>query len=289
MVEYMDAKGAQWRKKWTSSCARAVVLEKLEVTKAAAVGEDWAPIALESPSGAIHSTGKSKAKGIEQMGALAYKWLPPSARVELLNILVQVERAGAWPWQLMVTLVSLLRKDVGGDRAIGLLSEVMKIWSKIRSQCTNEWASHMAGKWDAAIAGNSALKEASDRSFADEVLEWAPMKVFTVTALWDLAEFCDMLEPLLILEEGLRLGLPARTLHLEMLNHLSTRLVRERTAYAEPISPDRSICAGARRDIDFGRVALYATLEQACAKYQQVYVRSWVDDVTTRMEGSRRE
>ncbi|CAK0891739.1 unnamed protein product, partial [Prorocentrum cordatum] len=209
MVEYMDAKGAQWRKKWTSSYARAVVLDKL---------------------------------------------------------------GGA-----------------GGDRAIGLLSEVMKIWSKIRSQYTNEWASHMAGKWDAAIAGNSALKEASDRSFADEVLEWAPMKVFTVTALWDLAEFCDMLEPLLILEEGLRLGLPARTLHLEMLNHLSTRLVRERTAYAEPISPDRSICAGARRDIDFGRVALYATLEQACAKYQQVYVRSWVDDVTTRMEGSRRE
>ncbi|CAK0907611.1 unnamed protein product [Prorocentrum cordatum] len=248
MVEYMDAKGAQWRKKWTSSYARAVVLEKLEVTRAAAVEEDWAPITLESLNSAIHSMGKSKAKGIEQMGALAYKWLPPSARVELLNATFS-----------------------------------------FRSQCTNEWASHMAGKWGAAVAGNSALKEALVRSFADEVLEWAPMKVFAATALWDLAEFYDTLEPLLILEEGLRLGLPARILHLEMLSHLSTGLVRERTAYAGPISPDRSICAGARRGIDFGRVALCATLEQACAKYQQVHVRSWAGDVTTRMEGSRRE
>eukprot|EP00959_Pyramimonas_sp_CCMP1952_P263965 5520051-Pyramimonas_sp.AAC.1 len=65
-----------------------------------------------------------------------------------------------------------------------------------------------------------------------------PVKIYSVTALWDLAEFYDTLEPLLVLDEGLRLGLPARALHLEMLSHLSARLIRERTAYAEPIAPD---------------------------------------------------
>ncbi|CAK0885715.1 unnamed protein product, partial [Prorocentrum cordatum] len=159
----------------------------------------------------------------------------------------------------------------------------------MRSEYTNEWVTHIAGKWDASVAGNSTLKEALVRSFADEVLEWAPMQVYTVTALWDAAEFYDTLEPALILEERLRLGIPARTLHLEMLSHLSTRLIRERSAYAEPIATDRSICAGARRGIDFGRVALYAVLEKVSTKYEQVYVRSWVHDVTTRMKGSRRE
>ncbi|CAK0818201.1 unnamed protein product [Prorocentrum cordatum] len=220
------------------------------------------------------------------MGALAFKWLPPSAGEELRKLIEELARVGTWPWQLMVTLVSLLRTDAGGDRAIGWLPEVVKLWSKMRSECTNEWVAHMAGKWGAAVAGASALREALVRSFADEVLEWAATQVHAVTALWDLAELCDTLEPVVILEDGLRLGIPARTLHLEMLSHLGTRLIRARSAYAEPIAPGRSTCAGARRGVDFGRVALCAVLEKVSAKYEQVYARSRVDDVTTRMEGA---
>eukprot|EP00959_Pyramimonas_sp_CCMP1952_P231717 4843060-Pyramimonas_sp.AAC.1 len=86
----------------------------------------------------------------------------------------------------MVTLVSLLRKKAGGDRAIGPLPEVVKLWSKVRSEYTNEWVVAMAGKWGAAIAGNSALKEALVRSlvrsFSDEVIEWMPVKIYSVTA-----------------------------------------------------------------------------------------------------------
>ncbi|CAK0808313.1 unnamed protein product [Prorocentrum cordatum] len=289
MVEYMDAKGAVWSKKWKSNFSTQAMLQRLEQSRKAAMEEDWAPITTESLNVAIDTMAKSKTKGVEQMGALASKWLPPEAREELRIIIEEVERTGTWPWQLMVTLVSLLRKDAGGDRAIGLLPEVVKLWSKVRSEFTNEWVVAMAGKWDAAIAGNSALKEALVRSFSDEVIEWMPVKIYSVTALWDLAEFYDTLEPLLILDEGLRLGLPARALHLEMLSHLSARLIREKTAYAEPIAPDRSICAGARRGIDFGRVALYAVLERVSTTYEQVRVRSWVDDVTTRMEGSKKE
>jgi len=42
-----------------------------------------------------------------------------------------------------------------------------------------------------AIAGNCTLKEALVRSFADEVLTWAPVKIHTVAALWDFAELLD--------------------------------------------------------------------------------------------------
>ena len=75
----------------------------------------------------------------------------------------------------------MLCKEAGGDRAIGLPLEVAKIRSKVRGEFTNERARQMAGEWGAAIAGNSALKEALVRSFADEVLEWMPVKVYAVS------------------------------------------------------------------------------------------------------------
>ncbi|CAK0808026.1 unnamed protein product [Prorocentrum cordatum] len=223
MIEYMDAKGRHWQKKWTSHFSRGAILEKLAITREAAADEGWEAIEIEDLNSAIESMAKSKAKGIEQMGALTFKWLPPSAREEPRKLIEEIERMGAWPRQLMVTLASLLRK------------------------------------------------------------------VYAVTALWDLAEFYDTLEPVLILKEGLRLGIPARTLHLEMLGHLGARLIREKSAHAEPIAPDGSICAGARGGVDFGRVALCAVLEKVGAKYERVYARSWVGDVATRVEGSRRE
>ncbi|CAK0878115.1 unnamed protein product, partial [Prorocentrum cordatum] len=224
MIDYMDAKGAQWSRKWKSSFSRE---------------EDWAPITIESLNNAIDTMAKSK--------------------------------------------------DAGGDRAIGLLPEVVKLWSKMRSEYTHECVTSMAGKWGAATAGNSALREALLRSFADAVPERPPTKVCTVTALWDRAEFCDTREPVPVLDEGLGRGMPARTVRLEMPSRSGARFIGERTACAEPTAPNRSACADARRGIDFGRVALHAVLEKVSAKVQQMYVRSWVDDVATRMEGSRKQ
>ncbi|CAK0909797.1 unnamed protein product, partial [Prorocentrum cordatum] len=260
----------QWRKKWASHFRRETIFEKLDITGEAATDEGGAIVAIEDFNNAIESMAKSKAKGIEQMGALACKRLPPGAWGGLRKLIEEVERMGAWPRQLMLALVSLLRKDAGGDRAIGSLPEVVKLWSKMRSECTIEWVAHMAGEWGAAVSGNSALQEALVRSFADEALEWAPMQVCAVTALPGPREFCDTLEPVLILKEGLRLGIPARALHLEMLSHSGT-----------------SICAGARRGVDFGGVALSVVLEKVSAKCEQICARSWVGDVATRMKDSR--
>ncbi|CAK0828089.1 unnamed protein product, partial [Prorocentrum cordatum] len=153
----------------------------------------------------------------------------------------------------MVALVSLLRTEAGGDRAIALPPEVVRLWPKMRSECTNEWVTSMAGKWGAAVAGSSALREALVTALAGEVLERTPVKLYAVTALWDSAE----------------LGIPVRTLHLEILSHLSMRLIRERTAYAEPVAADKSTRAGARSGIAFGRVAPCAVLETN--KLSQVY------------------
>ncbi|CAK0909687.1 unnamed protein product, partial [Prorocentrum cordatum] len=196
-------------------------------------------------------------------------------RKQLVRLIMDVETRGTLPWQLMVTLVSLLRQDTGGDRSNGLLPEVVKLWSKTRGEYTNERVVSMARKWGAAVAGNSALKEAVVRPFADEVFERAPQKMYAATVLCDLAK---------VFGWGCRRALCTL---IEMLNRRRSRSVREKPAYAEPVEPEMSICAGARRGIIFGRFALCASLKKVRAKCQQVCVKSWVDDVTARTEGSK--
>ncbi|CAK0878051.1 unnamed protein product, partial [Prorocentrum cordatum] len=276
MVDCAGTAGAQWGSRgWKSSFGRVKILDRRELPRETAREEDWAPIAIESLNNAIGAMAQSKAKEVEQP-ASAFKWLPPRAKGGLRQLVEESERQGAWPWQLMIAPVGLSPKGAGGDGAIGSPPEVVKLRSKMRGEYTGKWATTMAGERGAAIA----LKEASVRSFADGALERLPMKVYT---------FYETLEPALILGEGLRLGTPARALHLDMSSHSSARLIRDRTARAEPIAPDRWICAGARRGIDFGRVALYAVLKKVSAKFWRAHVRSRAGDVTARMECSRKE
>ena len=81
----------------------------------------------------------------------------------------------------------------------------MKIWSHVRSEYIDKWVSEVAGKWGAAVRGNSALKEAVVRSFSDEVGESSPMVFYSAEIMWDISEFYDSLDTLLVLQEGMRL------------------------------------------------------------------------------------
>ncbi|CAK0867997.1 unnamed protein product, partial [Prorocentrum cordatum] len=188
VAEFMGAAGAQRKKEWTSSTPRAQLSSVLDRARKAAMEEDWAPITAGALDGAIDAMARGRAKAAEQMSAPAFKRLPPSAREGPRQRVECVKRMGAWPWHMLIAPVSLSRKEVGGDRAIGLLPEAAKPRSKVRRKHPGEWA-----------------------------------KVHAATALWDLAGFYDVSEPVLIFGEGVRLGLPARTWHLEMLRHLSSR------------------------------------------------------------------
>eukprot|EP00959_Pyramimonas_sp_CCMP1952_P431893 9045167-Pyramimonas_sp.AAC.1 len=54
------------------------------------------------------------------------------------------------------------------DSAIGLLTWLGHLWSRMRSRPAEAWASARSGPWDAAVRGNSALREALLRCRADE-------------------------------------------------------------------------------------------------------------------------
>eukprot|EP00974_Lingulodinium_polyedra_P004429 414741-Lingulodinium_polyedra.AAC.1 len=94
--------------------------------------------------------------------------LPRPARAGLVAIWREIEAKGAWPWQALLVLVTLLRKPTGGDRCIGILPELGRLWASARAPCADAWIASRAGAWDLAVAGSSSLRCALVRAFCDE-------------------------------------------------------------------------------------------------------------------------
>ena len=49
-----------------------------------------------------------------------------------VDLLKECEEKVAWPWQVYITLVCLLAKEVKGERPICLLTMLCRIWSRTR-------------------------------------------------------------------------------------------------------------------------------------------------------------
>eukprot|EP00959_Pyramimonas_sp_CCMP1952_P114766 2399296-Pyramimonas_sp.AAC.1 len=80
-----------------------------------------------------------------------------------------IEECKTWPWQTMMVVGRLLANKSGGDRVIGLIAMLCRVWSLAREPCAREWSASLTSSWDAAIAGNSALREAYLRVLESEV------------------------------------------------------------------------------------------------------------------------
>eukprot|EP00959_Pyramimonas_sp_CCMP1952_P346597 7259372-Pyramimonas_sp.AAC.1 len=112
----------------------------------------------------------TSAMGIEQLGKKDLVWLPEQGKLGLVQLFQHTETAVAWPWQLTVVLATPTRKPSGDDRAIGVLSNLARPWSKCRGEYRASWTRERAGHWDAAAAGSSAPREALMRSYLDETV-----------------------------------------------------------------------------------------------------------------------
>eukprot|EP00959_Pyramimonas_sp_CCMP1952_P103458 2163664-Pyramimonas_sp.AAC.1 len=59
-----------------------------------------------------------------------------------------------------MALGRLLPKKSGGDRVIGLLTMLTRVWSLAREEDVRSWSSSAEPALGAAVRGNSALREA---------------------------------------------------------------------------------------------------------------------------------
>eukprot|EP00959_Pyramimonas_sp_CCMP1952_P423947 8880214-Pyramimonas_sp.AAC.1 len=79
------------------------------------------------------------------------------------------EECHTWPRQLMGVLGRLLPKKAEGQlRVIGLICALCRAWSLAREPVVQAWAQAEQPSWDAAVRGNSSLKEAFMRALDDE-------------------------------------------------------------------------------------------------------------------------
>ena len=294
-LAFMQHEANAWRTLWTHPDPSYVpdrIFPLLDEIRARAQYAPLNPITFEQLEKAISRIVAGKACGVEQLGGRAFRALPYAAKDGLLKVLHAVEATGTWPWQIQVVLVSLLGKPAGGDRAIGLFSEVARLWAAIRSPFADAWTTAMAGKWDQAVRGSSSLRCALVRAFRDECIALASPDehLCAASSCWDIRAFYDTLQLEPILREGLRLEFPPLFLLLETILYMGPRAIRRRGAYGPIVQPTRSLVAGARRAVDFSRCILYALMEELSNRFLPAVVTStWVDDVVQRAEGLRRQ
>eukprot|EP00959_Pyramimonas_sp_CCMP1952_P319629 6688080-Pyramimonas_sp.AAC.1 len=101
----------------------------------------------------------------------------------------------------------------------------------------------------------------------------------------DIEGFYDALKWKLLLESGLEHGFPPSILALEMMLHMGARFLRDNGHYSDATIPEKNMIAGLGGAVDFSRCALYNILDRAAQGTPAVATRSWVDDVSQRVEG----
>ena len=116
--------------------------------------------------------------------------LPPEGREELRQLLVECERRGCWPRQLLGVIGATLPKSAGGERIIGMLPLPPKVWSRARSSVTSSWTDGLGAFWDSAIRGSSALRAALLRAVMDET--GMELGVAASTLYMDVDNFYDL-------------------------------------------------------------------------------------------------
>ena len=279
-----------WQTKWSGSRASPDRIRfLLEAVRTKAREQPMEPFTVELLQVGIQRMRGSAAKGVEQLGKRDLQWLPPSGLQQLTDLYQHVEEQMAWPWQLLMVLVTLTRKASGDDRAIGVVSTLARLWSSCRGQERAAWTREKAGWWDAAVAGSSALREALLRCYMDETVSLSSIKGWIqASVLWDIEGFYDALQWDLLLEKGLQHDLPAQVLGLEMLMHMACRVLKDSGYFSEALYPCMSMIAGLGGAVDFSRCVLYDILEATARGSPGASVRSWVDDVTLRVEGRAR-
>ena len=145
----------------------------------------------------------------------------------------------------------MLGKKNGGERVIGLLTMVARVWSQARETDVQGWAEDTCPAWDAAVKGNSAVFEAFVRAVDEEAC--TALGFAYAHAMLDFKSFYDSMGWVKLGRAALKLGFPPAILALELQQCLAARvLVSDRTA-SLAFQPSRSIVQGLRSGTRFAR------------------------------------
>ena len=285
-LELIKHKRQVWAEKWRHEDEHPqdlwLFLEEAKAKARTQTTKNITPRRLEQ---VLAEEAAGKSRGLAQISLQDVKRLPSEGKLQLIEFYDAVETQLSWPWQLIAIAVALIPKK-GGDRGLGVMPWLIRLWSRLRSDTIGDWADETADPWDQAVAGSSSLRRAMCRSFMDEAA--ATLGLHTVSTLWDVKEFFDSLDITKVLRFALDNFFPATELVLLTLCHLAPRLLRSNGCYADPIQPHRSAIAGCRGAQQFARLVMKQVLHFVHWRhFPAVISKSWVDDVNQRSEATQ--
>ena len=167
-LELIKHKKQVWADKWRHDDEHPMDLWVfLGEAKARARTQTTKSITLRRLNLILAEEAAGRARGLSPVSLQDVKRLPSEGKLQLIEFYDAVEKQLSWPWQLIAVAVALILKK-GGDRGLGVMPWLIRLWSRLRSDTIGDWADDTADPWDQAVAGSSSLRRAMCRSFMDE-------------------------------------------------------------------------------------------------------------------------
>ena len=201
----------------------------------------------------------------------------PDEGLQMLLSIIYLVLEGCVPMQLLMVLIGLLPKPLGGERPIALTPMLYRVIMKLCKGYVTEWDEQAAGFWDTAIRGNSCLRAAVATALKMELSDLQGYA--NIGLLWDLEAFYDSIRIHRLIGLALERDFSPMVLNLTMKVHCAGRAFKEGPYMSHFIQPNGlSILAGCGTSISLTRATLYNVLAEMHASYRPCQLQTYVDD-----------
>eukprot|EP00971_Amphidinium_carterae_P101756 2013820-Amphidinium_carterae.1 len=161
------------------------------------------PLTQQQITDAVRRMAKNKATGADCWQAPAWGPLEREFHQALADILNAIERTQRWPTTLL-TMIILIPKPGGGERPIGLLPALHRLWAHCRKSIARRWLIEMAPSSVFGVGDRSCVHAAYQRQL---VAELARSRGQAVCDLFlDVAKFYEHLQHDLLMHAARRFG-----------------------------------------------------------------------------------
>ena len=160
----------------------------------------------------------------------------------------------AWPPQILINLLSLIPKPLGGTRPIVKTPILYRMWCVLVAPLIKAWSRETSPTWDYAVEGKSALMSAANRQWCNELAILSNNSC--ASNLWDMDKFFDTINLEDVRHAANKHNYPSKPLKLALAVHSAPRMLRIQSVSSQLFLPFRSILQGCMHSSYMARLIL---------------------------------
>ena len=272
----MDHVLAQWKKFWMQPNPPTPPQPALSALP------DLPEISLSDLDEAIKLYSPSSGTGVDCINPRVFGLLPDDMRRALIELLRLWESTcvlpAEWP-----TLVVFIPKATGGERPIGLVTSLLRLWGKLRRAQADAWESSHNSSFCWGVAGKLC-----DRAVWEQIIfaaHAASLGQSSATMLLDLEKFYEHVAHDVLLCEAEAVGFPPRLARAAVALYGGLRAISYKNGVSATFKASRSIIAGCSLATTMARVLLFRLLTRVMEAHPSCRTRNVVDDVSLQCSG----